>query len=137
MDKSETFSVEIIRPTGVMYRGDALVVSFPAQDGARAVLAHHAPFLCALGIGILRIGKSDHTYDYFFVEGGTIEMTQNQLCLLAEKAVPASQIARADSEKLLRAAQDRPLSPDYPRTQKQKDIQALKLMLKTADKAKV
>lgn len=132
MEYSKTFSVEIIRPTGVMYKKQAYVVSFPAEDGSRAVLAHHAPFLCALGMGIMSVCKEDRTTDYFFVDGGTIEVRQNELCLLANKVLAASQISRAESEKQLRAIQERPLSADYPRTIRQKELQAHKLMLKIA-----
>jgi F0F1-type ATP synthase epsilon subunit len=136
MEPKIPFSVEILHPGGVICQQNTCLVAFPATDGERAVLAHHAPFLCSVGLGILRLCKEDKTWDHFFVDGGTVEMDENRFCLLTQKIIPSQKIVRTEAEKMLRTAQEHAIGPEYSHEQRRKDIQSAQLMLKMVEKTK-
>lgn len=129
------FQAQIIRPTGNAYKQNIYIFVFPAYDGERAVLAGHAPFLCNLGTGMVRICNEHKKWEIFFVEGGSIEYKKGELTLLTQQVIQASAIDRALTEKRLKSIEEHPLTHDYGREQQQQDLRRHKLMLKVADRA--
>ena len=131
MEFKKTFEVEILRPDGaIRYR--ACAVAFPAHDGEREVLAGHVPFLSVVEAGILRVCKENGEWDYFFVDGGTVEVEKGHFCLLTSRSVPASKIVREEAQTLLSSAQKRKTGEGYSPEQKREDVRMAQCMVKLA-----
>jgi F-type H+-transporting ATPase subunit epsilon len=78
-------TVSVISPERVLFQGEASAVVAPAFDGEVGILTDHAPMITALGHGTLRVdggGGSQH----FTVEGGFLQVWDNQVRVVTEKA---------------------------------------------------
>jgi F-type H+-transporting ATPase subunit epsilon len=83
----------------------------PAHDGLIGILTDRAPLLVKLGIGPLRLDLANGQKRYFFIESGIAQMKDNNLTILTNQAIPASEIdaetARAEyAEAAARRATD-------------------------------
>jgi F-type H+-transporting ATPase subunit epsilon len=80
--------VVVVTPERALYDGEAVAVVAPAYDGLVGVLPRHAPFLSLLGTGrlVLRTPEGDHRFD---LSGGFIQVVENVVRIVAEKAEPA------------------------------------------------
>jgi F-type H+-transporting ATPase subunit epsilon len=76
--------VSVISPEASLYEGDATSVVAPAFDGEVGILTGHAPMMTLLGKGELRVhsGAGQRT---FSIEGGFLQVVQNQVRVVTEK----------------------------------------------------
>lgn len=91
-------NLEILTPDAKLYKGEAESVQVPGIDGLFGILNNHAPLISSLGNGTIKIkssGKPEEILeartgnasdcDYAFeVKGGTIEVLNNNVIILAE-----------------------------------------------------
>ena len=77
--------VSVISPEAILFEGDVDSVVAPAFDGEVGILQHHAPMVTLLGSGDLRLkgGGADRR---FFVEGGFLQVVDDQVRIVTEKA---------------------------------------------------
>jgi len=80
--------VSVISPEKVLFEGDVDSVIAPAFDGELGILTDHAAMVTLLGSGTLRLGP-DVTGRRFHVEGGFLQVADNQVRVVTEKAVAA------------------------------------------------
>ena len=79
--------VSVISPEASLFEGEATSVVAPAFDGEVGILTGHAPMMTLLGKGELRIeGGSART---FSIEGGFLQVVQNQVRVVTERGSPA------------------------------------------------
>ncbi len=76
--------VEIITPDQKLFDGEAKEVIMPGIDGSLGVLDHHAPLITALKEGEVKVKLRDGGVESFDVQGGTAEVINNKLLILAE-----------------------------------------------------
>lgn len=81
--------VSVVSPEQVLYQGDASSVVAPAYDGQVGILPRHAPFMALLGEGTLAIRNRDGE-SRFSVSGGFIQVVDNVVRVVAERAQPAA-----------------------------------------------
>ena len=77
--------VSVISPEAVLFEGDTDSVVAPAYDGEVGILTGHAPMMALLGKGVIRIGSGQR----FNVEGGFLQVVDNQVRVVTEKASAA------------------------------------------------
>jgi len=91
-------TLEILTPDAKLFKGEAEYVEVPGSDGLLGVLNNHAPLISSLGQGTIKIKSSNAPQqiledrkaeasdcDYAFeVNGGTVEVLNNQVIILAE-----------------------------------------------------
>ena len=84
-----TMRVLVVTPEQTLYDGRASAVVAPAYDGLVGILPRHAPFLCLLGTGplVVRSAEGDR---HFTVSGGFVQVVNDLVRLVAEKAEPAT-----------------------------------------------
>jgi len=82
-------SCELLTPEGALYSGAVDMVVAPAADGEVGILVNHAPLITALGVGTLSLKTKDGPARWR-VAGGFLEVFNNQVSVLAEKAEPVS-----------------------------------------------
>lgn len=78
-------SVSVISPEAVLFEGSADSVIAPAFDGEVGILSGHAAMMTLLGRGELRIGAGADS-KRFAVEGGFLQVVDNQVRVVTEKA---------------------------------------------------
>lgn len=77
--------------------------SVPAWDGLIGVLPGHAPIVARLGLGELRVDVADQENRKggsrsFLVDGGFIQVVNDKMTILAERAWPAEQLNETDAK---------------------------------------
>jgi F-type H+-transporting ATPase subunit epsilon len=78
-------TVSVISPERVLFQGEASAVVAPAFDGEVGILTDHAPMITALGHGTLRVDGGSGS-QRFTVEGGFLQVVDNQVRVVTEKA---------------------------------------------------
>ena len=81
------------------------IVAF-AYEGFLGVLPGHAPLLCQLKSGKLKI-KREEREDYLFVSGGLMRVEKDEVVILTEACERAEEIDVKRAEKALIRAQER------------------------------
>ena len=76
-----------LTPEAAVFDTEVTYVEVPTFDGLRGFLAHHAPLLTQLGTGKLVLRLPNESKRIFQIEGGFLQMNNNRLSLLSEKAV--------------------------------------------------
>ncbi len=78
-------NVTVISPEAVLFEGDTDSVVAPAYDGEVGILTGHAPMMTLLGKGTLRLGSGGGS-QRFAVEGGFLQVVENQVRVVTERA---------------------------------------------------
>ena len=76
-------TVEILTPDEVLYEGDAIYVGLPGSDGSLGILSNHAALVTTLAEGEVVV-KNDNDEQVFAVKGGTVEVLNNHITILAQ-----------------------------------------------------
>ena len=79
--------VSVISPEAVLFEGETDAVVAPAYDGEIGILTGHAPLMTLLGDGTLRLGGGGGPS--FTVSGGFMQVLNNDVRVVTEKATPA------------------------------------------------
>jgi F-type H+-transporting ATPase subunit epsilon len=80
--------VSVISPEAVLFEGETDSIVAPAYDGEIGILTGHAPMMALLGNGQLRLGTAGGRH--FNVSGGFLQVLNNDVRVVTEKAAPAS-----------------------------------------------
>ncbi len=91
----------ILTPERLIYEGDVSFAVVAAHDGEMGFLYGHSPLISKLGVGEIRLNNTK-SVDYLLVEGGVVEIKNNKLIVLAEKAFKQSDLNTADLEAKMR-----------------------------------
>ncbi len=77
--------IELVTPENVIYEGQADVVTLPGTEGSFQILNNHAPIISSLKNGelVIKVGRDERFFD---VSGGVVEVLQNKITVLTEKA---------------------------------------------------
>jgi F-type H+-transporting ATPase subunit epsilon len=76
-------TVEILTPDVILYEGDATYVGLPGSDGSLGILSNHAALVTTLSEGDVVV-KNDNGEQVFAVKGGTVEVLNNHVTILAQ-----------------------------------------------------
>jgi F-type H+-transporting ATPase subunit epsilon len=87
-----TFPFELVAPERILYSGEVDAVVLPATEGEMTVLAGHAPVMTALRTGFLVITDQKGHGQRVLVRGGFADVNPTGLTVLAERALPATEI---------------------------------------------
>lgn len=77
-------NVEIISPESTLFEGQATYVFLPGSDGSLGVMNNHAPLITSLKKGVVRVKEASGKEHKFEVKGGTVEVFNNKMIILAE-----------------------------------------------------
>jgi len=102
---ADKLTFELVSPEKELFSGDVTMVTVPGTEGDFGVLAGHAPFMSTVRPGFLTV-SDEGKEQRIFIRGGFAEVTPLGLTILAEEAVPADQIDRADLEQHMKNAEE-------------------------------
>jgi F-type H+-transporting ATPase subunit epsilon len=78
-------TLNIITPDTVLFNGDNVhLVQLPGFDGSFEVMNHHAPLISVLKKGKIKVEVKGNNPLFFDVNGGVIEVLENNVLILAE-----------------------------------------------------
>lgn len=94
-------NLEIITPSKTIFNGPVKSVTVPGIDGSFQILRYHAPLIGVIDIGLVKVVSTDDEISYYATGGGTVEVNNNKVLLLADSIELAEDIdvARAESAK--------------------------------------
>lgn len=100
-------NVEVITPAKKAYEDKALSITIPGTKGSFQVLFNHAPLLSSFEIGKIKIVDSSNKTHIFATGGGTSEVRENNVLILAESFEAVEKIDVQRAENALNRAKER------------------------------
>ena len=94
-----TFQLELVSPEKLLLSRAVEMVVIPAAEGEMGVLPGHAPMIVTLRGGTIRVTDGGKETDRLFVAGGFAEVTPERVTILADEAIPVSELSRAEAER--------------------------------------
>ncbi|HMQ80122.1 MAG TPA: ATP synthase F1 subunit epsilon [Ignavibacteria bacterium] len=123
--------LEIVTPGRIVFTGEVKSFTAPGIEGMFQILRSHAPFISTIIPGSVKFTSQGDETRNFVTSGGTVEVHNNHITMLAESIIPVEDIDIAQAEKEKTEA-ERVLESKEPGL----DKDAAKHMLLTA-KAKI
>jgi F-type H+-transporting ATPase subunit epsilon len=104
------YLLEVITPQKVAFSGKVKSVSIPGTKGSFQVLFNHAPLMSTFEIGKIKIEIEEGKYLFFATSGGTVEVNQNKVLILAETFESPDKINLDRAKEAMDRAQKRILT---------------------------
>jgi F-type H+-transporting ATPase subunit epsilon len=101
-----SFHFELVSPDRLMFSGPAESVLVPGSEGDFVVLRDHAPVMASLRPGVVTIDDAQGKQMRVFVRGGFADVSAAGLIVLAETAIPASELNAAHIDQEIQNAQE-------------------------------
>jgi len=76
--------LEIITPASTLFTGEVSLVQLPGIDGLFEILKSHAPLVSALKEGRVKVVDDQNQEQFFDINGGVVEVSNDKVLLLAE-----------------------------------------------------
>ncbi|MBW3600491.1 MAG: ATP synthase F1 subunit epsilon [Planctomycetes bacterium] len=83
-------------------------VALPLYDGEYGVAPGHSPVIARLGYGELRLKSGGATEERYYIDGGFVQVADNVVSILTERAIPAEKLDAGAAHEDLNAALTRP-----------------------------
>ncbi|MEX0646775.1 MAG: ATP synthase F1 subunit epsilon [Balneolaceae bacterium] len=127
------FHAQLLTPNGPLFEGNVTAVHVPGIEGNFEILFNHAPIVSTLDIGKILIKKEDAKELAYAVSGGFVEMSNNTLTILAEKAEESSGIDMDEARKARDEAKNRLKEKPLDRKEAERDLAVAENRLKIAE----
>ncbi len=95
-------NLEIVTPSKSAFKGIIKSITVPGTTGRFQVLVNHAPIISTFDIGMIKVDLPDGKSVHYATAGGTIEVLDNKVLVLADSI---EQISEIDEERALKAKQ--------------------------------
>jgi F-type H+-transporting ATPase subunit epsilon len=97
---------ELVSPERLLISKAVDMVVVPGTEGDFGVLPDHAPLISSLRPGVIAVFEGGQVTDRIFVAGGFAEVTGERCTVLAEQAMPLTELDRGRIETELKDARD-------------------------------
>jgi F-type H+-transporting ATPase subunit epsilon len=127
----------VATPERQLVEEDVERIELPGKDGYIGILPEHAPLLSELGAGVLSYGSEAQEH-FLAVDGGFVEVLENQVSVLAERAEFGSDINMEQARRALEDAQtlvDKP-EPDLDWKKALAELRSAQARLEAAERAR-
>jgi F-type H+-transporting ATPase subunit epsilon len=95
-------NLEIVTTSKSAFKGEIKSITVPGTKGRFQVLKNHAPIISTFDVGMIKADLPDGKANYYSTAGGTIEVFDNKVLVLADSIELVSEI---DEERALKAKQ--------------------------------
>ncbi|CDZ52134.1 F0F1 ATP synthase subunit epsilon [Neorhizobium galegae] len=102
---AEAFNFELVSPERLLVSEKVTEVVIPATLGEMTVLANHAPTMTTIKPGVVSVKLASGQVTKYVVFGGFADILPTGCTLLAESAVPASELTHATLQKRIETTQ--------------------------------
>jgi len=113
----QTLTCRLVTPSAELLNEQVVYASVPAWDGLIGFQHGGASLVTRLGMGKLRLdfpAANGSGSREFLIEGGFLEMGNNELVILAERAIAAEEIIESEARAQLAEAEARIVPDDAP-----------------------
>src|SRR5436190_8334265 len=126
----------VVTPEQTALETKADFVALPLFDGEIGIAANHSPLIGRLGYGEMRIKTGGQTLVYY-VDGGFVQVADNVVAVLTNRAVPARSLDPAAAEAQLQAAIQRPANTPAPLEIPSRQIAQARAQIRTARRGRL
>lgn len=106
---AKPLQVVVVTPEQTALEQEAEFVALPLYDGEIGIAPDHSPLIGRLGYGEMRI-KSGGKELHYYIDGGFVQVVDNVVSVLTNRAVPASKLDIAVAQAQLNAAMTKPVN---------------------------
>lgn len=99
------FAVEVLTPEGLLFGGEAEMVSTRTEVGEIGVLANHSPVLALLAPAELRLHISENEIKRYAQGEGYLQVHSNRALVLVEDCIEPERVDVAEQRERLQRAQ--------------------------------
>jgi F-type H+-transporting ATPase subunit epsilon len=131
-----TLTCTVVTPEQTALETKAEFVALPLYDGEIGIGPNHSPLIGRLGYGEMRI-KSGGTTVAYYVDGGFVQVADNVVAVLTNRAVPAKSLDPAAAESQLATALQRPGNSPELLEIRERAIAQARAQLRTARRARL
>jgi F-type H+-transporting ATPase subunit epsilon len=101
------YRLEMVAPDRIAYAGDVTSLVAPGAEGYLGVLAHHAPMLVELTVGVIKVTPAEGEAFYLATGGGFLEVMPDRTVVLADSIERPAEIDVSRAEAARRRAEER------------------------------
>ena len=102
---AEQIAFDLVSPERLLLSTEADMVTIPGADGYMGIIAGHMPLISTLRTGLIDVRKDGQDTRYF-IRGGFAEVGAKKLTVLAEEAIPMSEIELATLDQRIRDTEE-------------------------------
>lgn len=100
---ADTMQFDLVSPERSLASLQVRAVQLPGADGDMTAMPDHAPTITTLRPGLLRVDSAEGTSEYV-VTGGFAEIGGDAMSVLAEKAIPVTEMNRGHLDEMIEEA---------------------------------
>ena len=97
---ADTMQFDLVSPERSLASLQVRSVLIPGADGDMTAMPDHAPVITTLRPGVLKVEAPGGSAEYV-VSGGFAEINATSLSVLAEKAIPLTEVTRAHIDEMI------------------------------------
>ncbi|MEL6119691.1 MAG: F0F1 ATP synthase subunit epsilon [Pseudomonadota bacterium] len=103
---ADTVQFDLVSPERLLASTQAKEVQIPGAEGDMTAMPDHAPLITTLRPGVLKVSGSDGDAAYV-VTGGFAEINASSISVLAERAIPQSEVTQEQFAEMMGEANAR------------------------------
>lgn len=128
------FQCIVVTPEATLLDAMADFVALPLFDGEIGIAPKHSPMIGRLGYGEMRIVQGRDA-KRFYVDGGFVQVVDNVVSVLTNRAIPAAELDEAVAEEQLQVAQARKANSAELLAQRERTEQQARAQIRVARRA--
>jgi len=101
---ADTVDFELVSPQKLLKSEPVEMVVVPGVEGDLGILPDHSPLIATVRPGVIDIHEGGKVKEQIFVAGGFCEVSAERCTVLAEEAIPVSELDKATVESRLEEA---------------------------------
>lgn len=94
----------VVTPERQVVETEGSFVVVPLYDGELGIGFNHTPLIGRLGYGELRVVQGGRVLERYYIDGGFVQVQDNQVTLLTNRAIPTTQLDAEAAHAQLRRA---------------------------------
>ena len=121
----------VVTPEATAFEEAADFVALPLYDGEIGIAGNHSPMIGRLGFGELRL-RTGNDVQRYYIDGGFVQVANNVVSVLTERAVAVSDLDRQASEEQLVSAMKMPAATDEEQETRARRIEQARAQIRAA-----
>jgi F-type H+-transporting ATPase subunit epsilon len=103
---ADPIAFDLVSPERLLLSVDAQMVTIPGSDGYMGVLRGHEPLITTLRAGMIDVLGLDGSDSRYFIRGGFADVGADKVTVLAEEAIPMSEMDLQVLDQRIKDAQE-------------------------------
>ena len=132
---ADEMRIVVVTPETTLVDCAADFVALPLFDGEIGIAENHSPMIGRLGYGEMRIVRNEVEQKYY-VDGGFVQVVDNVVSVLTNRAVPAAELNVAADEQQLETAKNLKADTDELLAIRDRTIAQARAQIRTGRRAK-